>query len=271
MFTVMQTGTHVPAGLYKNYRGIFPFRLATTSYIYPDHILPNASWLSSYLDEMELILFESKNLPTREEILALSTLRNKQGFSYNVHLPLDISLGHPLHKTRSEGIAAVKKVVALTLVLAPTSYTLHYAYECGYRENLPSWQNLIARSTETILKTGIDPASISVETLDYPLAWVEDIIDDFGLSICLDLGHIVQNGEEPLHYLDKYYEKTSVIHMHGVHQGRTHLGLDVVDERVLAAWLRRLKGYRGTLSIEVFTFDHLQTSLMALEKAWARV
>lgn len=257
--------------LSKNYRGTFPFRLATTSYIYPDHILPNARLLAPYLDEMELILFESKNLPTRKEISGLSTLHEKQAFSYNVHLPLDISLGHPLENKRKEGIMTVQKTVTLTRSLNPSTYTLHYVCDDGGEKNFSLWQKHIAQSTEAILKTGIEPESLSIETLNYPLAWVEDIINDFGLSICLDLGHIILNGEDPRCYLSKYLERVSAIHMHGVYEGRDHLGLEVLDEAVLADWLRFLKEYTGTLSIEVFSFDYLQTSLTALEKAWAKI
>lgn len=272
MFSVVERDKGNYLALFKSYRGIFPFRLATTSFIYPDRILPNAMRLAPYLDEMELILFESKNLPDREEISDLSALQDKQGLSYNVHLPLDIFLGHPSDKTREEGIAAVQEVVTLTKRLTPSTYTLHYV--CGddcYEKNLSLWQRHIAESTGNILKMGIKPGLISVETLNYPLTWVEDIINDFGLSICLDLGHILLLEEDPLYYLDKYLEKTAIIHLHGVCQGRDHLGLDVLDEAALANWLRLLKEYTGTVSIEVFSFQRLQASLEVLEKLWEKV
>lgn len=272
MFSVVESDKGNCSTFSKSYRRRFPFRLATTSFIYPDRILPNAMRLAPYLDEMELILFESKGLPNREEISDLSALQDKQGLSYNVHLPLDIFLGHPSDKTREEGIAAVHEVVTLTGRLTPSTYTLHYV--CGddcYEKNLSLWQRRIAQSTENILKMGIKPGLISVETLNYPLTWVEDIINDLGLSICLDLGHISLGGGDPLYYLDKYLEKTAIIHLYGVYQGRDHLGLDVLDEAALANWLRLLKEYPGTVSIEVFSFHHLQTSLEVLEKLWEKV
>ena len=309
MFPVVERDQGNDLALSNSYRRRFPFRLATTSFIYPDRILPNAMRLAPYLDEMELILFESKNLPDREEISDLSALQDKQGLSYNVHLPLDIFLGHPSDKTREEGIAAVQEVVTLTKRLTPSTYTLHYNYDetpirlrraknnennppsppfskgghplspplekgdtGGFsgEKNLSLWQRHIAESTGNILKMGIKPGLISVETLNYPLTWVEDIINDLGLSICLDLGHILLNKEDPLYYLDKYLEKTAIIHLHGVCRGRDHLGLDVLDEVVLLDWLRLLKEYTGTVSVEVFSFHHLQTSLEVLEKLWEK-
>ncbi|MDQ7837558.1 MAG: cobamide remodeling phosphodiesterase CbiR [Thermodesulfobacteriota bacterium] len=330
MFSVVERDKGNYSKFSKSYRRRFPFRLATTSFIYPDRILPNAMRLAPYLDEMELILFESKNLPDREEISDLSALQNKEGLSYNVHLPLDIFLGHPSDKARAEGIAAVQEAIALTKRLTPSTYTLHYNYDetpirlrrakdnennppsppfskggdmldsplengesqspplgkdvapsipplekgdtGGFpgEKNLSLWQRHIAESTGNILKTGIKPGLISVETLNYPLTWVEDIINDLGLSVCLDLGHILLGGGDPRYYLDKYLEKTAIIHLYGVYQGRDHLGLDVLDEAALLDWLRLLKGYTGTVSIEVFSFHHLQTSLEVLEKLWKK-
>ena len=37
-----------------------PFRLGTTSFIYPDHIIPNVKKIGAFFDEIELLVFESK-------------------------------------------------------------------------------------------------------------------------------------------------------------------------------------------------------------------
>jgi hypothetical protein len=38
-----------------------PFRIGTTSYIYPDDILPNVHRLKGKIDDIELVLFEANN------------------------------------------------------------------------------------------------------------------------------------------------------------------------------------------------------------------
>ena len=43
----------------KSYKGLFPFKIGTTSYIYPDGYIPNVEALAPYLEEIELLLFES--------------------------------------------------------------------------------------------------------------------------------------------------------------------------------------------------------------------
>lgn len=235
-----------------------------------DDILPNAVLLAPYIDELELILFESENLPDEDTISRLSALREKDGLLFHVHLPLDIYLGSPSDRKREEGICAVAEAVELTRALRPWSYTLHFLCEPQDREDILSWQGRIRHSAEMILAKGIEPHLISIETLDYPLSWVEEIIREFGLSVCLDFGHLIVNGEDPLEHLRLYSHKTSVIHMHGVLNGRDHVALDAIPKDILENWLRALKGFGGTVSLEVFSFVHLEASLKALEEAWAK-
>ena len=54
--------------LSKSYKGRFPFTLATTSFIYPDDYVPNVRRLGPYLDEIELLCYESAHLPARGTI-----------------------------------------------------------------------------------------------------------------------------------------------------------------------------------------------------------
>ena len=75
----------------RSYKGVYPFKIGTTSFIYPDHIIPNVKILGRYLDEIELLLFESTpdSLPSKEEITTLATLATELDLTYHIHLPLD--------------------------------------------------------------------------------------------------------------------------------------------------------------------------------------
>jgi len=94
--------------LSKSYKHAYPFKIGTTSYIYPDHIIPNVKMLAPYLDEIELLLFESNldNLPTSQEINELALLAEQFDLTYNVHLPIDISLTDidPIARSKSVNI-----------------------------------------------------------------------------------------------------------------------------------------------------------------------
>ena len=84
--------------LIKSYKGMYPFKIGTTSFIYPDHYIPNVKMLGPYLDEIELLLFESTGtdaLPSKSVIAELSRLAKDFDLTYNVHLPTDISISDP--------------------------------------------------------------------------------------------------------------------------------------------------------------------------------
>lgn len=258
--------------LSKSYKDAFSFRVGTTSYIYPDHILPNVQILAPYLDEIELVLFQSQdasNLPTAQEIEHLACISREQGLTYNIHLPIDIFLGDPDAVTRDRGVAMVQKIIKLTSPLKPSTYTLHLSlknHDGRNDTNLGRWTRRLCTSMDEILKSGVISTKISVETLDYPFELVEDIIEAFDLSVCLDFGHLLLYGHSIADYAKRYLGKTTVVHLHGVKDGRDHLSLDVLDENQVKAIWEVLKNFGGTVSIEVFSFDDLKNSLRLLER-----
>jgi len=280
----------------RNCKGRFPFKLATTSYIYPDQIIPNVGKIGPYLDEIELVLFESKredDLPDEGEITALINLSSRLDVGFNIHLPIDIYLGDENEGVRSKGVSIVKEVFGRTLRLNPSVYTLHLDLKNppvppfikgGRRgdfpkgstgrsvreEDLGGWRVRLLRSMEEILECGIETRRISIETLGYPFEWIEDIVRKFDFSICLDVGHLLVNGLDLPLYFRKYLSDTSIIHLHGVENGTDHLGVDKLENGIIDRILSQLQHYRGIVSIEVFSFDDLKRSLEVLEEKWGK-
>jgi sugar phosphate isomerase/epimerase len=263
--------TEMAQELTRSYKGLFPFKLATTSYIYPDHLIPNVAKLGPFFDEIELVLFESKgldNLPDGEQIQSLRDLRLQQRINFNIHLPIDLSLGDEDEKVRTSGLSTIKKIIETTLCLNPSVYTLHL--ERKNQAGLEDWQRRLIRSMEEVSGWGIDPGRISIETLGYPFEWVEEIVRDFGFSICLDIGHILISGQDLELHFEKYLSRTSIIHLHGFEDSIDHLGIDRLTDPVLNLIMERLRNFRGTVSIEVFSMDHLKRSLVTLEEKWRK-
>jgi len=259
------------APLEKSYRRIFPFKLATTSYIYPDHLIPNVAKLAPFFDEIELILFESHgqdNLPDQEQIQGLRDLRLHQGIDFNIHLPIDLYLGDSDEKVRTSALTTIKKIIEATLCLNPSVYTLHL--ERKDQAGLGDWQRRLIRSMEEISGWGIDPERISIETLGYPFDWIEEIVRHFGFSICLDIGHILISGRDLELHFEKYLSRTSIIHLHGFEDGVDHLGIDRLTGPFLDLIIDRFRNFRGTVSIEVFSMEDLKRSLVTLEETWRR-
>jgi sugar phosphate isomerase/epimerase len=258
----------------KSYKGIFPFTIGTTSFIYPDSYVQNVKMLAPYLDEIELILFEStpNSLPSKHEIKELFALSNQYDVSYNIHLPLDISLGAPESSIRHFAIETIKQVMNLTDPLSPTTYTLHLPYgEIDFEnERIKKWKERTYHSMDMLCSFGFNSRTISIETLNYPLEWVEEILIDFNLSVCMDLGHLILYGLDMKDVFNRYKNRTSIIHLHGANDNQDHQPLDLFSKSNLKPILRILKRFIGIVSIEVFSFDHLNASLKYLEGVWKK-
>ena len=258
----------------KSYKGIFPFKIGTTSFIYPDGYVQNVKMLAPYLDEIEMLLFEStpNSLPSNHEIKELFSLSKQFDFSYNIHLPLDISLGGKDSSMRHSAIETIKQVMDLTAPLSPTSYTLHLLYdESDFKsEQIKKWKERTYQSMDTLCSFCFNSRIISIETLNYPLEWVEDILKEFNLSVCMDLGHLILYELDIKDVFNRYRNRTSIIHLHGANEDKDHRSLDLLSKSNLKAILRILKQFIGTVSIEVFSFDHLNASLKYLESVWKK-
>jgi len=228
--------------------------------------------LGPYLDEIELLFFESQpaGMPSQQEIKVIRQLAQDFDLTYNVHLPLDISLGEPDPSERLAGIETIKQVVDLTAPLAPSTYTLHLPYNETEFDNkrIKRWQGHIRQSMDKLLAAGIEAESISIENLDYPLEWVEKIIDDFNLAVCIDLGHLIVNQFDIQAVFNKYYQKIVIIHLYGAESRHDHLSLDKLSPANTGIIMPILKQFKKVVSLEVFSYDRLVRSLNFLENCW---
>lgn len=258
--------------LSKSYKSGFPFKLATTSFIYPDNILPNVRMLSPFVDEIELILFESRreSLPTPQDILELARIGEAENLTYNVHLPLDISIADPDSGKGETAIRAMHQVMDLTNSLNPSTWTLHLTCDevANGQESLEKWQGRAKERLEKFLSPGYPEARISIENLSQPFEWTAPLIYDLGLSICMDVGHLMTNGFDAEAFYRQYQERITIIHLSGVENGKDHLGLDRMEPSRLESLMDILKGFTGVLCLEIFSYDDLTASLDVLEKMW---
>lgn len=257
----------------KSYRGLYPFKIATTSFIYPDHYIPNVKMLGPYFDEIELLLFESRPpdvLPGSPVIAELARLAAKYDLTYNVHLPTDISIADPHPLKQKQALETLLKIFHLTSPLSPSGYVLHIPYnrDSFATATVKKWQNRALCNLRKMLAAGIRPDSIWVETLDYPYEMLNDVICELGLNICLDLGHLMSHGYDIKTAFNKYAAKTAMIHLHGFRNSRDHLDLNNLSDGDAALVLWVLRQFAKTVSLEVFSFEALQGSLAFLEKNW---
>jgi sugar phosphate isomerase/epimerase len=259
--------------LHKSYKGVYPFKLATTSFIYPDEYIPNVKMLGKYFDEIELLLFESINIDTLLSgavINELKRLATDLKIDYDVHLPMDISISdHDTHNQR-HALSMLNQIIERVSPLAPTTYCLHVPYnETDFKShNIKKWQARVKSNLEKLLDIGVDASRITVENLDYPIDLVAEIALELNFSICLDAGHLIHHDYDVADAFNRYFSKISVMHLHGVENNQDHVSLDRLSEERFHPIMKILKRFAGVVSLEVFSFNDLNASLQYLERCW---
>lgn len=258
----------------KVFKGRFPFRLGTTSYIIPDDLVPNLRFLAGQVDDVELVLFEShevSNLPDAAAIQALSRLARAHKLSYTVHLPLDTPLGSGDTLTRQRAVAKCRKVFHVTRDLKPFAYILHlHGRQAGRQPAacLDSWRSALRQSLGELLPGGPPPQRICVETLAYPYALVWDLVKEWNLSVCLDIGHILINEYDLEAHLERYGERCRVVHLHGIREGRDHRDIGGLSPATLRSLMERLHvtDPLRVVTLEVFNRSDFDRSLNVLRE-----
>lgn len=249
----------------------FPFRLATTSYIIPDAILPNLRFLGPYVDEVELVLFESgpdSNLPSPAEIEEMRCIAGELDLTYNVHLPADIFLGDPDPALRKNFRQTLLRFYEKTLSLEPKVFILHLDSRMGNGQPNPDWDSWTERVTEEVralMEEGIDPRRVALENLEYPLERILPLAESCGMSLCLDLGHMLRYGYELKAQLQHHLDRSVMIHLHGVRNGVDHLGLEWISPPDWQTIRQALESYTGGITLEVFSVQDLAPSLHRMQ------
>jgi len=255
--------------LSQSVKNAYPFRLATTSFIYPDYIAPNVRMLAPFVDEIELLFFESTypgSLPEPKEIRELIHLSESFGTTYNVHLPLDISITARDFEKRQQAVDTLKYCIDLASPLSPTTWTLHLPYGEEDTENFNHWRDRTEESLRQLCPAHINGSLLSVETLDYPLEWIADLLAAFDLSVCLDIAHMAVHGLDWIRFYKNFAYKIPIIHLYGFKKAHEHLGLDQMRADTRRAVADLLPRFTGTLCLEVFSFVHLEASLEILSQ-----
>lgn len=251
----------------------FPFSLACPSFVYPAGYVDNVRHLAPFVDEIELLFFESRfadSLPSHGMIRELEQLARSDSITYNVHLPTDIFIGHRDAAVRQTAVEVLVQTIDRCMPLDPTTFTLHLNRDSSEPDDR-RWQTNAAASLEAVLATGLPGRRLSVENLDDSLDLAAPLIRQSDLSVCMDMGHIMARGGNINAFFDRWHERISVAHLHGVNGERDHLPLDRLSDALMIEVLDLLKRFRGVVSLEVFSFDALNASIKHLRHEWVKL
>jgi len=251
-------------------KSAFPFRLGSTSYVYPDHILPNVRRLAPVVDDVELVLFEVddfSNLPDPDTVAALRDLAGAHDLTYTVHLPLDLRLaGRERAGASSTSIDKALKVIECTRPLQPYAYIAHLDGKAelaqGRLADWVGWRHDCAAALGRLGAACGDDGILCVENLEgYPIEEVFTVLDLIPVGLCLDVGHLWLDRIDAPACFRRFRDWVRVIHLHGI-GARDHQSLRHAPAASVAALMDELvaSAYAGVLTLEVFNLEDFSVS-----------
>jgi sugar phosphate isomerase/epimerase len=208
----------------------------------------------------------------------LAALKAETGVTYTVHLPLwSVEPSALLEPVRAGSVASMVHVLKATLPLDVEAYVVHATGSLAaefYHMNLPDmaryvilkqFQGRALESLKALLgETGVAPRKLAVETIEFPLELLMEMVEGLGLSYTLDTGHILSGFSGPVDLfdvVDKLLPRLANVHLHD--SPRWQPGTDIVygkDHQALGKgdldlgrFLDKLHagGYKGPLVFEL--------------------
>lgn len=259
-------------------------RLGSTSYVYPDDVLPNVQRLSGRVQDIEWVVFElTYGLPGPEVVAEMARLGQDYGHSYTVHLPLDLALAAEDEAAHQASVDDARRVIDAAAPLEPWAYIVHLgpaeAAENHQVSDTPTgefspWHERAARSLEALAGAAGGYERLAIENIhQYPPSRLLPLLERLPVSLCLDVGHLLRQGRDPLPLLEEHLPRTRSLHLHGCEGGRDHRSLAAMDQGLLLNILRRLRQgrYGGVVTIELFETEPFFDSWDLVEGLWRRV
>jgi sugar phosphate isomerase/epimerase len=247
-----------------------PFRIGTTSFIYRADIITNVKKLKDYVDDIEIVLFESKENDGLPDLSVLEEIRHIVGrsdTSVTVHLPLDLRLGDTDPDCRIASVDCAVKIIDRTSIINPWAYIVHLnpgmLLETDSQSLWDSWASFCRESLSEIASRTKNSRRICIENLEnYRHDRLDSVIEGNPISLCLDIGHLWVQQLDPVPIIEKYGTRIRVVHIHGIRK-RDHASLKYVEKSELKRVLDALHAIRfpGVLTIEIFNRRDLKTSL----------
>jgi len=252
------------------------YRTGATSFVIPAGWVENVRWLAGRVEDVEILVFErpGKAGPSPAEVEEIAALGRAHGLTFSVHAPLDLELASPDRTRRSESVEAVLRTARLTAPLSPRALVVHLdaparggAPEAG--ADLEGWRDRARSSLRALAADGLPAGVVCIENLGAGLGPAEPLVEELGLSVALDVGHLARDGVPIEALFARHLHRARLVHWHGTEpSGRDHRSLRHFPRAEGSRLLRALEraGFAGTLTLEVFREDDLLDSLEVLKE-----
>ncbi|MFW6179005.1 MAG: cobamide remodeling phosphodiesterase CbiR [Desulfohalobiaceae bacterium] len=224
------------------------YKLAAPSFVWPAGIGENCLSLQQLVQEVGLVFFETAGC-LQYTAQDLPPWLASLDLAYHLHLPLDL----PWDKGAAHVFDLCCRLMQKTEYLSPSLYVLHPP---GSEEQLLEFCRLWARdrSLQTL-------ALENVQGCDLTGFWPR--ITELGLSICLDLGHMLSYQQHELLQMPGFWQRVRMLHVYGDLDGHRHNSLQQLSTQGRQLLQQALQSIpqEFTLVLEVFDPNSLQTSL----------
>jgi sugar phosphate isomerase/epimerase len=248
----------------------YPWKLGATSFVIPASVEENVQFLAGMVDDIQLLFFESSwkaQLPHAVDVEHLARLAGEHGHSYTVHLPLDLQLGSPDATIRQRGMDEICRIVEQCHTLEPQAYDLHLNRETHLDDE--QWCTLCLESLLALQgRLGSTWDTLCVENVDYDFGLIADVVQQCGLGVCVDFGHLHHHQFSAENWFSTH--GVNHVHLHGVTHERDHQPLCLED----IPFLQRLAqdmvdhSYGKVVTLELYKADALAKSLAIVHRAW---
>jgi sugar phosphate isomerase/epimerase len=216
----------------------------------------------------------------------VASLQQELDFSCSIHLPFTwIDLSSLNETIRLASLQTVRSAIELCRPLQVESYVLHLwggtTHQIASVLEDPVQQHVLLgaliaqaeRSLEQIC-AWLDPKRLCVETLEAPnFDLALPLVEKYGVSICLDVGHLVWQRVDEIDFLEHNAGRIGEIHLHDARRetvgewerivDHLPLGDGQIDYQTLLRKLREIE-FSGPVILEF-------NDRAALEKSLARI
>lgn len=223
-------------------------KIAAPSCVIPDRVGANCRALSGLVDEVALMLLETRSCLAYDDTDLPPDLP-ELGLSFHAHLPLDLPWNEGV-KNVAQAISGLGRKISF---LNPGAYVLHPPP----RGKLPGLLELCPDLGPRLLLENIQNGDLSD---------IWDEIVNLDLGVCLDLGHLISYGQERILDFPGFFERVRMLHVYGGESSKGHAELSALPRpHLLREILSQLKR-DVTVVVEVFHMEELRNSLTLLQK-----
>lgn len=222
---------------------------------------------------MEIVLFDlpnASNIPTSAQVKELARLCVEMKMSCTVHFPSELDARGSRRKSRQSADKCLK-IMELFSPLRPFAWILHVTRGSEIIEET-AWLENARDGLEKLAQAIPESKRLCVENTDYDIACLRSAIEASGVSVCLDIGHLINLKTAVMEQVEIYFTKTRVIHLHGTKpDGSDHTDLSYFDVALLRQIFARYgeSGEERVITLEVFEQD-FQRSVRVLKDIFGR-